>query len=105
MLSSQEASLRGRIGAFQLHATHDPRETTRKAREAFLGRFVDQVDPGRVLPEAERVRRAESARRAYFAKLAYLSASARSKRNKRSRASLAETEATEGRHGAVGPSS
>src|SRR5450759_4512809 len=28
-------ALRGRIGAHRLHATHDPRETTRAARQAF----------------------------------------------------------------------
>ena len=37
-------------------------------------RFVDQVDPERRLPERERLRRADAARRAYFTRLAYLSA-------------------------------
>ena len=68
---------RGRIGALVLHATHDPRETTQKARESFLSRFEREADPDGVLPEAERQRRAEYARRAYFARLARESALAR----------------------------
>ncbi|MBI3973317.1 MAG: hypothetical protein HY332_18760, partial [Chloroflexi bacterium] len=58
---------RGRIGALVLHATHDARQTTQKARESFLLRFEREVDPDGVLPEGERRRRAEYARRAYFA--------------------------------------
>jgi len=42
-----------------------------------MARFIDEVDPGRVLPEADRLRRAESARKAYFASLALKSAKAR----------------------------
>lgn len=66
----QEMSLRGRIGAYRLHATHDPRETTQRARDAFDARFLHEVDPEGVLPEAERRRRAAYARKAYFAQLA-----------------------------------
>jgi hypothetical protein len=32
----RDMSLRGRIGAFALHARHDPKETTKPARAAFL---------------------------------------------------------------------
>ena len=53
------------------------RETTRAAREAFLARFIREVDPEGVLPEPERLRRAEAARRAYFARLALRSAERR----------------------------
>ena len=67
-------ALRGRIGAFRLHATHDPRETTQAARAAFLERFEREVDPLGVLAEGERQRRALAARKAYFARLAYRSA-------------------------------
>ena len=70
-------SLRGRLGAYSLHAKHDPRKTTAKARKTFLDSFLDQVDPDRALPERERLRRAESARKAHFTRLAYLSAKAR----------------------------
>lgn len=73
-------SLRGRIGAHQLHATHDSRETTASARAAFLARFEREVDPDGVLDPAERARRAGHARSAYFARLALLSAGARRRR-------------------------
>jgi hypothetical protein len=75
--------LRGRLGAYTLHATHDPRETTKPARAAFMRRFEDEVDPNRELPQAERSRRAEAARKAYFTRLALKSAMSR----KRKRAS------------------
>src|SRR5207245_1594919 len=76
-----EAALRGRIGAYKLHATHDPRETTQRARAAFLSRF-EAVDPDGVLPEAERLRRAAYARKAYFAQLALKSVRRRAKRQR-----------------------
>ena len=79
MLSPAEAALRGRIGAYVLHARHDPRETTAKARAAFLANFEREVDPEGALPEHERRRRAEYARKAHFARLALASARARSK--------------------------
>ncbi len=84
LLSPHEAALRGRIGAYRLHATHDSREITRAARATFLARFEREVDPDGVLPEAERLRRAEMARKAYFARLALKSA----KRRARSRRDL-----------------
>lgn len=74
---TEEASLRGRIGAHAQHAKWDSRETTAKARATFLARFEQQVDPdGELSPEERRVR-ALSARKAYFARLALLSARAR----------------------------
>jgi hypothetical protein len=78
VLDPERASLIGRIGAHRLHATHDSREITTKARETFLASFEREVDPGFVLPEAERVRRAAHARKAYFARLAMRSAQVRS---------------------------
>jgi hypothetical protein len=75
-----EMALRGRIGAYTLHATHDPRETTAKARATFLARFEKEVDPAGVLPEVERLRRAEMARKAHFARLALKSARKRARR-------------------------
>jgi hypothetical protein len=42
-----------------------------------MERFYDEVDPERVLPEAERELRAQSARKAYFSRLAMKSAKAR----------------------------
>ena len=61
-------------------AKYDPKETTKAARAAFATRFEREVDPDGTLPEVERLRRAESARKAYFSRLAYLSAKARTKR-------------------------
>ena len=69
-LDPTDLTLRGRIGAYRLHATHDPRETTQKARETFLSRFEREVDPDGTLPENEPRRRAEHARRAYFSRRA-----------------------------------
>jgi len=76
-MSPAERVLRARIAAYRLHATRDSRETTRAAREAFLSRFEREVDPDQALPEAERRRRAEAAKKAYFARLALKSARAR----------------------------
>ena len=77
MLSLSERALRARIGAHEQHARHDPRDTTAAARAAFLAGFVDRVDPDRTLPEPERLRRAEHARKAHMARLALASARAR----------------------------
>lgn len=69
----------GTIGAFRLHATHDPRETTRAGRTAFLAKFALEVDPDGLLPEAERDRRAAAARKAHFTRMAMLSARTRAR--------------------------
>ena len=84
-LSPAERSLRGRMGAYAVHARYDPHQTTAPAREAFLHRFLDEVDPGRVLPERERLRRAAAARKAYFTRLAYLASRKRRQRRARRR--------------------
>lgn len=76
-LTPEQRVLRSRLAAYQLHATHDPKETTKKAREAFAGRFEREVDPDGVLSPEERARRADAARRAYFTRLALRSSRAR----------------------------
>lgn len=81
-MSETGAALRGRIGGYAQKARHDPKETTAEARRTFLASFEHEVDPQRVLPEAERARRATAARKAYFARLAYKSAQVRSARKK-----------------------
>lgn len=53
---------------------------TAPAREAFLSRFDDLVDPERTLSPAERARRAEAARRMHMTRLALRSSLARGKR-------------------------
>jgi hypothetical protein len=78
-LSASERSQRARIAGLVKHSKYDSRESTAPARAAFLAKFTDEVDPDRVLPEAERNRRAEAARKAYFARLAFRSAKARRK--------------------------
>lgn len=77
-LSPSERSLRAEIAAHESWAkTDDPSARTAPARAAFLKRFEDHVDPYGVLDPAERARRAESKRRAYFKRLALKSAQAR----------------------------
>lgn len=75
-----ERSLRARIAAYQLHSMRDSQELMANARAAFDDRFARQVDPEGMLPvaaAAERQRRAECARKAYFTALAAKSARAR----------------------------
>ena len=79
-MSDPLASLRGRIGAYALHAQGGT--NTAPARAAFMGRFEIAVDPDGILPPAERARRAEAARKLYFAKLALKSAKARARNKK-----------------------
>jgi hypothetical protein len=67
MAPESQRTLLARLGAHAMHAQHD----------AFMAGFEDKVDPERVLPEAERKRRAAHARKAYFTKLALKSAKAR----------------------------
>lgn len=81
--AQSDLALRGRLGAYTTHSRHDVRETTKAARSAFLLRFEREVDPEGTLPLAERQRRAEAARKAYFVRLALSSARARSKRARR----------------------
>ena len=76
-LSDSERSQRGRIAAHTKWSQTNAVEGTAAARAAFLTRFLDEVDPERVLPEGERLRRAEHARSAYMTRLAFKSARAR----------------------------
>ena len=80
-VSPGERTLRARLAAHLLHARSDPRQTTANGRAAFLARFEHEVDPARVLDPAERRRRAEHARRAYFTRLSL--AALQAKRAKR----------------------
>jgi hypothetical protein len=77
LATATERALRARLAAHTLHATHDSRELTAPARAAFLGRFEREADPEGVLDPAERARRAEHLRKAFFARLALKSAQAR----------------------------
>jgi hypothetical protein len=72
-------SLVSRMGAHSLHARYDSSQLTANARAKFLAKFIDEVDPDRVLPEPERLKRAEHALRAHMTRLALRSAKARRK--------------------------
>lgn len=68
------------MAAHVMHSRHDARQVTAPARAAFLRRFELEADPDGTLPAAERQRRAEHARKAYFHGLALASAQARRRR-------------------------
>jgi hypothetical protein len=74
---------RALIASIAAHAswagTTDPGARTANARRAFTDRFERQVDPDGTLPPAERARRAEHARKAFYKGLALKSAQARRK--------------------------
>jgi hypothetical protein len=77
-LSPEQRSIRARLAAHTLHAkVTDPAAHTAPARQAFLDRFEREVDPDGTLSPADRARRAEHARKAYFTRLALASAKAR----------------------------
>jgi hypothetical protein len=81
--NANERALIGRLAAYERWAqTSDRAAATAAARKAFADRFERQVDPDGVLPPAERARRAESARKAYFSRLALKSAQARRAKSK-----------------------
>lgn len=82
-MNVSERSLRGRIGAFSLHAQGGT--NTGPARAAFWSKFEAEVDPDCVLSEGERRKRAKAARSAYFAKLALKSAQTRTKKRQMKR--------------------
>ncbi len=61
---------------------HTPNRTaaTQPGRDAFMARFEHEVDPEGLLDPAERARRAEHAKKAYFARLAFESSKSRAKK-------------------------
>jgi hypothetical protein len=73
-------SLQHQIAANVKWSRRDPKapdEAPALARAGLERKFLDEVDPDRTLPEPERNRRAECARRAYYQRLALASAKAR----------------------------
>ena len=81
-LSPSERSLIGALGAHVSWANTDDRAArTAPARKALLDKFEKEVDPDGNLAPAERAKRAESAKKAYFARLALKSAQARRRRS------------------------
>ncbi|SRX81555.1 hypothetical protein MPP7335_03307 [Mycolicibacterium parafortuitum] len=81
-LSPTERSIRSQIAAHESWAQTENRAArTANARRALLDKFEKQVDPDGTLPPAERAKRAEHARKAYFKRLALKSAQARRRRS------------------------
>jgi hypothetical protein len=77
-LTPEQRSLRARLASHASWArTADPSARTAPARDAFLRRFEQQVDPGGTMDPAERIRRAEHARKAHMQALALKSARTR----------------------------
>jgi hypothetical protein len=75
--------LRGKIGAHTRWAkTEDRVAATEPARRALRSKFEREVDPEGLLPVQERLRRAESARKAHYARLALRSAQVRAKKRR-----------------------
>lgn len=71
-LTPSQRSQRARIAARARWSQQSGHDGTQAARDAFLSRFERQVDPDNNLALAERLRRAESAKREHFQRLAYL---------------------------------
>lgn len=84
-LTPSQRTMRARIAANIRWSREDGKPSAIRAQAGLLAKFVDQVDPDRVLPEAERQRRAEAARRAHMQRLSFRSSKARS-RNDREKA-------------------
>jgi hypothetical protein len=80
-LTPEQRSLRARIAANARWKGEDPRPTAKRGQRGLLARFESEVDPEGILPEAERTRRAEAARREHMTRLAYKSSKARSRRS------------------------
>lgn len=83
MLTPSQRRHRARLGGLATSSRHDGSEQTAAARQGFLRKFLDEVDPDRVLGEEERLRRAEAARRLHMARLAWLSAKSRGRARRR----------------------
>ncbi|WP_020658350.1 hypothetical protein [Amycolatopsis benzoatilytica] len=81
MSTPEQRQLAARIASHTSWAlTEDRTARTAPGTRAFLDRFEKQVDPDGVLAPAERAKRAESAKKAYFLGLAAKSAESRRKR-------------------------
>lgn len=79
MLTPEQRSQRARIAALTRWSRESAHEQAKRAQDGLFQRFLREVDPEGLLPEAERVRRAETARRAHMQRLAFASSKARSR--------------------------
>jgi hypothetical protein len=73
-------SLPHQIAANVRWSREEPTEQGRIPRAGLEAKFLREVDPSNELSEAERIRRAECARKAYYQRLALISAKARKAR-------------------------
>jgi hypothetical protein len=80
---SVDRSKIARLAAYEMHAKHDARVTTAKARAAADARFETMVDPEGKLSPQERGRRADAARKAHYIRMGLRSAEARRNKTKK----------------------
>ncbi len=77
-LTPAQRKLRAQIAVNTSWAnTTDRKARTAPGNEASMKRFEREVDPDGVLPERERLLRADAAKRAYFARLSFLASKSR----------------------------
>lgn len=76
-MTPEQRAARARLAAHVKHSRYDSKHQTERARQAFLDRFEREVDPEGVLDPAERYKRSQHAKRAYFQRLAMRSAEVR----------------------------
>jgi hypothetical protein len=79
-LTPTQRTLRARIAANTRWAQENPKANAERGQAGLLAKFENQVDPDLVLPQAERTRRAEAARRAHMQQLAFRSSKVRGTR-------------------------
>jgi hypothetical protein len=78
ILSAEERSLRASLGVNTSWAnTADRPARTKPARDAFFAKFCHEVDPDGVLPEDERIRRAEYLMKAHMQRMSLAASKAR----------------------------
>ena len=83
MLTPEQRTLRAKLAANARWSKEDPSGQTTMMRDRFDERFRRQVDPDNSLPSAERERRAQAARKAYFLQLALQSSRSRAQKARR----------------------
>ena len=87
---SAERTLAAQIAAHESWAkTEDRSARTAPARAALMAKFEREVDPDGTLDPAERRKRAEHKRKAYFQRLALKSAQSRRKAKEATEAAIA----------------
>lgn len=78
-LTPEQRTQRARLAALTRWSREDPSTNAARGQAGLLARFEREVDPNGELAPAERLRRAEAARRAHMVRLAFRSSRIRSK--------------------------